>query len=43
MTVITASILRKFPGQPQLLFAVVMLAGLFQAIMGVIGLGQYIR
>ena len=43
MTVVTAGIVSHFPQQPQCVFAVVILAGLIQIVMGLAGLGQYIR
>ncbi|KAK9803052.1 hypothetical protein WJX73_002405 [Symbiochloris irregularis] len=43
MTVVTAGIAAHFPQQPECVFAVVILAGLLQILMGMLGLGQYIR
>ena len=43
MTVIMAAIISKFPGQPDIVFAAVALAGLFQIVMGMLDIGQYIR
>lgn len=43
MTVVTAGIAAHFPQQPQCVFAVVILAGLLQIVMGFLDLGQYIR
>ena len=43
MTVIMAGIISRFPGQPDLVFAAVALAGVFQMVMGALDIGQYIR
>ena len=43
MTVILAGVISRFPGQPDLVFAAVALAGAFQIVMGALGIGQYIR
>lgn len=43
MTVILAGVISRFPGQPDLVFAAVALAGAFQIVMGALDIGQYIR
>ncbi|KAK9842418.1 hypothetical protein WJX84_001428, partial [Apatococcus fuscideae] len=43
MTVVLAGVISKFPGQPDLVFAAVALAGVFQMVMGALDIGQYIR
>lgn len=43
MIVVFAGVFASLSGQPELIFAAVVLAGLIQIAMGVLGVGQYIR
>lgn len=43
MSVVTAAILSKHPSNPGVLFATIVLAGLFQIVIGILRIGRYIR
>jgi len=43
MTVVVAAIVVQFSGNPAAAFAVVVLAGIFQVLIGLLGIGRYIK
>jgi len=43
MTVVMAAIVVQFSGNPAVAFAVVVLAGIFQVLIGLLGIGRYIK